>query len=340
LNSLSETALEALAVKSTEPAGAWVKHPIAPGWFFCLSYHAMKDNQVLPACESARERGLSRTNSPCHILMVEDDDFLRDLSTEALIHSGYEVDAAADGAAAWQALNNDSYDLLITDNNMPKISGVQLLKKLRAVHMELPVIMATGTIPQEEFARYPWLQPAATLLKPFAIEEMLQTVKQVLLKSESAPTAPRPRPTRSAYRILAVDKDHDLRLLYAEALAGSDYDVHLAEDGSAAWEALQANSYHLLITEHDLPNLTGVALVAKLRAARMALPVVMAAARLPAHELARDPALQLAATLMKPFAIDVLLDTVKSVLRATISLRAQIAPPNWQSQPVAAGLRL
>ena len=79
---------------------------------------------------------------------------------------------------------------------------------------------------------------------------------------------------------------------------------------AAAWEALKANHYSLLITEHEMPNLTGVELVKMLRGARMAVPVVMAAGRLPAHELARNPSLQLAATLSKPFGVDALLDTV------------------------------
>jgi FixJ family two-component response regulator len=52
------------------------------------------------------------------------------------------------------------------------------------------------------------------------------------------------------------------------------------------WEALQANNYSLLITEPDLPKLTGVELVRKLSAARMALPVVLAAGRLATEELA------------------------------------------------------
>jgi DNA-binding response OmpR family regulator len=95
-----------------------------------------------------------------------------------------------------------------------------------------------------------------------------------------------------------------------------------------------------MITEHEMPHLTGVELVKKLRAARMAVPVVMAAGRLPAHELARNPSLQLAATLSKPFAVDALLDTVRNVLRATDSPREQIEPrPIWPSQPSADGLR-
>jgi hypothetical protein len=79
----------------------------------------------------------------------------------------------------------------------------------------------------------------------------------------------------------------------------------------------------------------------KLRAARLALPVVMAARRLPIEELAQDPSLQLAATLSKPFLADALLDTVKNLLRVTDSAHEQIRPlPTWRSQPLADALWL
>ena len=280
----------------------------------------------------------SQVNPPQHILVVEDDVSLRQLSTEVLSGCGYAVDASEDGAAAWQALNTDSYDLLITDNDMPKVSGVELLRKLRAARMDLPVIMATGAVPTAEFARCPWLQPTAMLIKPYDVMEMLRTVKKVLCEADATTHAPW-RPTRFSQRILVVDEDRDLRLLYADALPLPSYHVDFAADGAAGWEALQTNNYNLLITEHVMPRLTGVELVRKLRAAHMALPVMMAAGRLPVHELARNPSLQLAATLSKPFAVEVLLATVKNVLHAT-SPSEQFAAPDWQSQPVAAGLRL
>jgi two-component system alkaline phosphatase synthesis response regulator PhoP len=121
-----------------------------------------------------------QTVSPGRILVVDDDHDIRRLSAEVLMHHGYQVDAAEDGAVAWDALQLKRYDLLVTDNNMPKVSGVELLKKVYAARMALPVIMATGTLPREEFIRYPWLQPAATLLKPYAMEEFLGTVQKVL----------------------------------------------------------------------------------------------------------------------------------------------------------------
>jgi DNA-binding response OmpR family regulator len=163
--------------------------------------------------------------------------------------------------------------------------------------------------------------------------ELLQAVEPACVPLQREPNSPQ--------RILVVDDDSDLRLLYTDVLIRPGYAVDMAEDGAAGWEALQANNYNLLITEHAMPKLTGVELVRKLRAARMALPVVMAAVRLPTHELARNPSLQLAATLLKPFAVDALLDTVKNVLRATDSPREQLEPlRNWRSQPSAVGLRL
>ena len=163
----------------------------------------------------------------------------------------------------------------------------------------------------------------STLLKR---RQRLLTVKDNELSQAVEPAgAPLRRPTHfSPPRILVVDEDRDLRLLYTEALVRPGYHVDAAEDGAAALKALRVNNYHLLITEHSLPTLTGVELVRTLRAARMALPVIMAVARLPIRELAQDPALQPVAVLTKPFYISQLLETVRAVLRATDGPR--IAP--------------
>ena len=119
-----------------------------------------------------------------------------------------------------------------------------------------------------------------------------------------------------AHRILVVDNDPYICHVSADVLIRHGYEVTAAEDGAAGWAELQAYNYQLLITEHALRKLTGIALVRKLRAAGMALPVVMAAGRLPTRALARNPSLQLSATLVKPFALDALLNTVRTVLRA------------------------
>ena len=131
--------------------------------------------------ETASEPLLPRQpNSRQRILVVEDDALIRRLNTEVLTYSGYQVDAAGDGAAAWDAIQNENYDLIVTDNNMPNMTGIELLQSLHEAGMSLPVIMATGTIPQDELDRHPWLQIDATLLKPYSYDELLATVKNVL----------------------------------------------------------------------------------------------------------------------------------------------------------------
>jgi len=144
-------------------------------------------NALLEApCDQAGPSPTRRQkNSSRHILVVDDDGEIRQLSAEALVLFGYRVDAAKDGAAAWTALQAHRYDVLITDNNMPKLSGVELVKKLRSAGMTLPVILASGELPTEELDRNPWLKLAATLVKPFSGGQLSETVRKVLLAADN-----------------------------------------------------------------------------------------------------------------------------------------------------------
>ena len=151
---------------------------MAHAWIFCLALRAMKRDPIFQARTCAPVA--CETISPQRILVVEGDPFLRHLSAEVLIRHGYEVNAAEDGAAALKELQAIHYNLLITDFELPKINGLGLIKKLRAARLALPVVMVAEKLPARELARNPWLQPAATLLKPFAIDTLLATVKVVL----------------------------------------------------------------------------------------------------------------------------------------------------------------
>jgi adenylate cyclase len=132
-----------------------------------------------------------------------------------------------------------------------------------------------------------------------------------------------------------VDDDTDLRRSIADVLIRSAYQVDTAKDGEAGWAALQTRNYDLLITDHQMPKVSGLELVIRLRSARMALPVILASGAMP-EELNRLPWLQLSATLLKPFAPSELLGTVENVLHATNHAAAQIKRlPTWRSQPVA-----
>jgi two-component system, OmpR family, alkaline phosphatase synthesis response regulator PhoP len=114
------------------------------------------------------------------IMVVEDDVDLRYLSTEALIHEGYEVDFAENGVRAWKALHFKRYDLLITDNLMPKMTGLQLVQKLRTAGMQLPVVLASSSLPAEMLLKGTVPGFVAVIRKPFTLDELVGTVKRVL----------------------------------------------------------------------------------------------------------------------------------------------------------------
>lgn len=117
---------------------------------------------------------------PPRILLVDEDDDLRLLYADVLTPSGYRVDGAADSAAAWQALVTERFDLLITSNKQPTLTGVKLLKKLQGARMHLPVILISGMPPTVELNRHPRLKVVATLFKPHTNDELVATVQEVL----------------------------------------------------------------------------------------------------------------------------------------------------------------
>jgi PAS domain S-box-containing protein len=120
------------------------------------------------------------TNSPRRILLVDDDSDTRRRSLDVLAGAGYEVQAVKDGAAGWEALEAKSYDLIITDNKMPRMTGMEMIEKLRSARMGVPVILATAQAPTHDFDRKPWLKPDVTLERPFCNEDLLGAVKGVL----------------------------------------------------------------------------------------------------------------------------------------------------------------
>jgi DNA-binding NtrC family response regulator len=153
----------------------------------------MTAKNMSPAGELANASFQCESNPPHRILVVDGDHYIRHLSAEVLIRHGYEVNATEDGATAWEELQANSYNLLIADQKIPKVSGVELLKKIHAARMALPIIMATKTLPTRKFTLLPWLQPATILRKPYTFERLLGMVKNVLyataiVRGEIAPS--------------------------------------------------------------------------------------------------------------------------------------------------------
>jgi CheY-like chemotaxis protein len=161
----------------------------------------MKHNELLQIRKSAGASTPCHANSRRRILVVDHDSDVRQLSVDVLDGSGYDVEAVEDGVAAWEMLKGSHYDLIITENKMPGMTGIEMIEKLRAARLTIPVILATRHLPRHEFARKPWLLPMATLCRPFSNDDLLAAVKQTL-RTDDPVTRRQPRPIRLRKRRL------------------------------------------------------------------------------------------------------------------------------------------
>jgi len=111
------------------------------------------------------------------ILIAEDDSILTDGLTRSLRQSGYAVDAVSDGIAADAALMAQEFDLLILDLGLPRMSGLEVLSKLRARQSRLPVLILTAADSVEQ--RVKGLDHGADdyMAKPFSLSELEARVR-------------------------------------------------------------------------------------------------------------------------------------------------------------------
>ena len=123
--------------------------------------------------------GSSASARPARILLVDDDPCLSRLMALFLIHAGYAVDTAADGEQGWVALKLRHYDLLMTDNDMPRLTGLELIRRLRGMGMTLPVIVVSGSEEIRGLAKDRVLDLTAVVPKPFQPDDLLAQVERV-----------------------------------------------------------------------------------------------------------------------------------------------------------------
>ena len=117
------------------------------------------------------------------LLYVEDEERLAKAMKRVLEEEGYAVDLALDGEEGLYFAENCPYDLILLDRKLPKMDGLNVLRKLREKNNRTPVIMLTAL--GELADRVTGLQDGADdyLVKPFAFEELLERIRSVVRRS-------------------------------------------------------------------------------------------------------------------------------------------------------------
>lgn len=120
-----------------------------------------------------------------HILLVEDDHFLADSLVQALSAEGYFVDCLHNGKTASSLLKTETVDLVILDQRLPELSGLEILRDIRGRANTTPVLMLTACDAVED--KVAGLDAGADdyLTKPFDMDELFARVRSLLRRSTS-----------------------------------------------------------------------------------------------------------------------------------------------------------
>ncbi len=114
------------------------------------------------------------------ILLLEDDDLLNEIITEYLQENGFEVESFYDGEAAFDAIEQNKYDMLLLDINVPNIDGFEILGYLREIKNKTPIIFITSLTNVANIKKAFDLGVNDFLKKPFDLEELLIRIKHHL----------------------------------------------------------------------------------------------------------------------------------------------------------------
>jgi two-component system, OmpR family, phosphate regulon response regulator PhoB len=118
------------------------------------------------------------------ILLVEDDPDIRHLVSYKLVRGGFDVIEAADGVAALHEARRHPPDLVILDVRMPRMSGLEVCRELRAgaLTADVPIIMLTARARQQDLEQAFAAGATDYVVKPFSPRALQERVESLLLK--------------------------------------------------------------------------------------------------------------------------------------------------------------
>jgi len=242
------------------------------------------------------------------ILLADDSPLIHRHTVPILEDDGYEVRSASDGAEAIALARAITPDLVITDVEMPRVDGYGVCKALKAdpATAHVPVLICSSLGEAADLERGFDAGADDYLVKPVIPEELSTRVRALVLGSLPA----------SRERILVVDDSPAQRHYVADCLARQGFEVVTADNGKIALERAQAVRPALVVSDYEMPVMTGFELVHALRRdpELRQIPVIMLTARDGKRDMAQMRAAGASAYLVKPFSQDKCIALVERTL--------------------------
>jgi len=155
---------------------------------------------------------LFQATNPYRVAVVDDEPSIRETITMALEQAGYSAECYSDGQAAWEVFSLKRPDCAILDVLMPRMDGLELCRKIRAIDENLPILFLSSRA--DEIDRILGLEMGADdyLTKPFSLRELMVRLKVLRRRTEKAQASPAqdhplPAKPQPANRGLVLDAD-------------------------------------------------------------------------------------------------------------------------------------
>ncbi len=129
-----------------------------------------------------------KAQGPRQVLVVDDNSILLEMLARTLQRAGFATEKANDGEEGWTALCDRDFDLVITDNEMPKLTGIDMMRRLRAVSNEPPCLLISGSFNGSETLFRQLIRPGEILAKPFSPERLIEMAFALLLYGDGSPS--------------------------------------------------------------------------------------------------------------------------------------------------------
>lgn len=217
-------------------------------------------------------------------LVADDDSEFAAILCEYLTLSGFEVRQAAHGLEALLVVKRDRPRLVLLDLHMPRLGGLDALRRIRVFDPTVKVVVVTGDSDPELQRQALALGAAQVLLKPMNPLDLGPALGLPGFSAASAapspttpaaPPEPLEIPPATGGNILVVDDDPELRALLEEFLSLQGHRPRSAGDALAAMRAIAHEAPDVVLLDIELPGLSGVDALPAIRAIAAGTKVIM-----------------------------------------------------------------
>ena len=218
------------------------------------------------------------------VLVVDDEAQVRETVAEYFKAQGFEALQAGNGLDALLQVKRRRPGAVVLDLMMPRLGGLDALKRIRAFDPQINVVVITGADDKELQRQAALLGAKAFFFKPVDFADLLAAVNGAKASVEEEatsalsiappPSASEPEPAVAA-TVLVVDDEVEIRELLEEYLTRKGYRVRAAEDGAIAIHAITEEAPDVVLLDINMPRLGGIEALTAIRVINPNIKVIM-----------------------------------------------------------------